>query len=937
MSSLAQKLKGDTQCEVRCDDLTRQLYATDGSVYQIVPQGVAFPRNAAEAAGVIRLAQTAGVSVSPRGAGTGLAGGALGEGLVVDLARHNTGITGLNVETRTVRVGAGVVLDQLNAYLKPHGYCFGPDVATSSRATLGGMIGNNSSGARVPFYGTTIDHVLGLDVVLCNGDIQSVSKNDNGLAGLQADIDRLIAPFENEITERFHSGIIKRWPGFGLDKYLKSGRDFTRIFGGSEGTLAAVMGAELKISPLPKEKGLALFFFASVAEAMQATVEFLEYKPAAIEHIDDVLFNQTRDKSVFAEARAFLQLDDAPCKSILIVEFYENIADNLAAMENKNLGLRRLCTRDSHEMELVWNVRKAGLVLLTSCKGDAKPTAGIEDVAVPPAQLPDYVNGLMELMRPLGTEASYYGHAASGLLHVRPVLDLHKAEDITRYRQIAESVSALTRQFKGSLAAEHGVGKGRAEFMPEHLGPLLGLMSDIKKCFDPKGLMNPGTIFPLEKYRFDNNLRQGADNYITLPFEAKLAFARRDESFVANLEQCNGNGACKKLTPTMCPTFLAMREEKMSTRGRANTIRAALEHRLPGDDPLLNPDLNEALASCLSCKACKTECPSNVDMALQKAELLHARWKKYGAPLGVRILSRVDRLGAMAGLFPSLSNRILSSGIVREIMEQFLGVAREAYLPSYAAAPFARAFDKRKRPPETRGSVYLWDDCYARHNEPQIAHAAVTLLEAAGFRVERIKDRACCGRPAFSMGMLDTATDFARHNLGILKDNTAPVIFLEPSCYSMFADDYRELGFEDAGRIAQHCFLLEDFLEAILAKEPDALSFKPVAAEAAIHAHCHSKALAKPATQEKLLKRVPGLKVRQLPTACCGMAGAYGVKRQSYAWSQTLGDMYAKELNALDGACKVIATGTSCRHQAQHLGERHPRHIAEVLAEALQK
>lgn len=931
MSTLLKQLNESTPCDVRTDMLTRQLYATDASVYQIVPQGVAFPRNATEAAAVIRASLDAGISVSPRGAGTGLAGGALGEGLIVDLARHNTAITDLNVEARTVRVGAGVVLDQLNAYLKPHELCFGPDVATSSRATLGGMIANNSSGARVPFYGTTADHVHALELAMPDGTVKRISREQNDLAPLQAELDMLIAAQESEILARFHPGIIKRWPGYGLDRYLRQGRKFTHILGGSEGTLAAVISAELNLCPLPKEKGLALFFFATVAEAMQATVEFLEYKPAAIEHIDDVLFDQTRDKSAYTEARAFLQLDDLPCKSFLVVEFYENIEENLAALECKKIGLRHKITRDSHEMELVWNMRKAGLVLLTSRKGDAKPTAGIEDVAVPPAQLPDYVNGLMELMKPLGLDGSFYGHAASGLLHVRPVVDLHKAEDVEKYRKLGEGVSALTRQFKGSLAAEHGVGKGRAEFMPDHLGPLLGLMREIKKRFDPKGLMNPGTIFPLEEFRYDTHLRQGADNYITLPFETRLAYARRDESFIANLEQCNGNGACKKLTPTMCPTFLAMREENMSTRGRANTIRAAMEHRLTESDPLLDPDLDDTLASCLSCKACKTECPSNVDMALLKAELLHARWTKHGAPLGIRMLSRVDHLGAFSSCMPGITNRVLGLGITRTLMEKVLGIAREAYLPTYAATPFLRDFDARPVKPATRGKVYLWDDCYVRYNDPHLGHAATTLLETAGYNVERIQQRACCGRPAFSMGRLDTVSQFARQNIARLKNNTTPILFLEPSCYSMFVDDYRELGFKEATEIAKHCYLFEDFLEALLQKEPDALRFKPLSATAAIHTHCHTKALAKPATQEKLLQRIPELEVRTLPTACCGMAGSYGVKRQTYAWSLEVGKLFASEINQLDSACQLIASGTSCRHQTLHLTEHNPRHIAELL------
>ena len=414
-------------CEVRRDGHTRALYATDASIYQITPKAVAFPKTAAEAAAVIRMAAEENMPVIPRGGGSGLSGGALGDGLVVDFARYNQEIRSLNVDARTVRVGAGVVLDQLNAFLRPHGLCFGPDVATSSRATLGGMIGNNSSGAHVPIYGTTIDHVRALEVVCASGDVLEVGKDQPGLADERRAIDAVLAEVEDTVRSRFHDGIIKRWPGYGLDRYLKRPGDLTQLLGGSEGTLAGIFSAELGLVPLPGERGTGLLFFASVEEAMQATVELLDLGAAAIEHIDDVLFDQTRGQRAFQFARDLLELDGKPCKSILLIEFYGDVEDKLRALEAKKLGLRCHICKDNAEMDAVWGLRKSGLSLLTGCAGDAKPTAGIEDVAVPPAKLPEYVRGLRGLMEPLGLEASYYGHAASGLLHVRPVVDLHDA------------------------------------------------------------------------------------------------------------------------------------------------------------------------------------------------------------------------------------------------------------------------------------------------------------------------------------------------------------------------------------------------------------------------------------------------------------------------------------------------------------------------------
>ena len=615
-SATKSELLRGTQCDLRFDDHTRALYATDASIYQITPFGVAFPRDAAEIASLVRACASESLPLVPRGAGTGLAGGAIGEGLVLDLSLHHRRIWDLNVEARTVRAGAGVVLDDLNAFLKPHGLSFGPDVATSSRATIGGMIGNNSSGARCPIYGTTIDHVRGVELVLPDGRVIQTGADSPDYRDAIARIESLVNAHAPTIREQFHDRINKRWTGYGLDRYLRDPRDFTRLIGASEGTLGIIVSAQLNLVPLPKAKGLGLVFFASVAEAMQATVELMDLKPAAIEHIDDVLFNQTRGQLPFQAARSLMRLDEEPCKSILIVEFYEEtmpeVEAKFAALEKKNIGLRKLmCARDA-DINHVWNMRKAGLSLLSGCKGRAKPVTGIEDAAVPVENLPGFVQGLYDIFTPLGLDGSFYGHAASGLLHVRPVIDLHTHDGLKLFRQVSEEFSALTKKYQGSLAAEHGVGICRSEFMDEQIGPeLLGLMRAIKGIVDPSGLMNPGKIFPDPRYRIDTNLREAPGADIPVPFTPVLAYAQRDESFLGNLEQCNGCGGCRKSVPTMCPTYVATGEDLMSTRGRANTIRAALEGRVNADtDALSSPALFAALESCLACKACTTECLS---------------------------------------------------------------------------------------------------------------------------------------------------------------------------------------------------------------------------------------------------------------------------------------------------------------------------------------
>src|SRR5216117_1880462 len=528
MTSAQERKIMQTGCDARFDNLTRQLYATDASIYQIEPVGVAFPKSKEQASLVIRAAADAGLSVTPRGAGTSLVGNAIGEGLIIECSRYNHQITELDLEKRSVRVGAGVVLDQLNDFLKPRGFCFGPDVATSARATLGGMIANNSSGARCPIYGTTADHVIALEIVMADGRVEKVGTTYESLGDEHAVIEKLVCAASTETTERRPPGLIKRWPGYGIERFLRAPNDLTYILAGSEGTLAAIFSAELKISPLPREKGLGLIFFASVGEAMQATVELLDLKPAAIEHIDRPLLDQTKGQLHFQAARDLLDLDTQPCESILIVEFYDDVADRLAILQSRKIGLRMKVLTDAAQMNLVWTVRKSGLSLLTGCIGPAKPVAFIEDAAVRPAQLPEYVRGLKSIMKPLGLKASYYGHAASGLLHVRPVLDLHSTADLKKFRCVADQTSALVRQFKGSLSAEHGVGIARTEYMREQLGDeLLGVMREIKRTFDPKSIFNPGKIFEMEiprlletvQHKIDTHLRENFTRPLELPFE----------------------------------------------------------------------------------------------------------------------------------------------------------------------------------------------------------------------------------------------------------------------------------------------------------------------------------------------------------------------------------------------------------------------------------
>jgi Fe-S oxidoreductase len=547
-------------------------------------------------------------------------------------------------------------------------------------------------------------------------------------------------------------------------------------------------------------------------------------------------------------------------------------------------------------------------------------------------------------------------------------LDLHSATDLKKFRQVADQTSALVRQFKGSLSAEHGVGIARTEYMRQQLGDeLLAVMREIKRTFDPKNIFNPGKIFADGRHKIDNHLRENFTRPLELPFQPVLAFAFKDRSFIGNLEQCNGCAGCRKDAPIMCPTFIATGDEIMSTRGRANIIRAALELRVDGHDPLRSAELDAALSNCLSCKGCTPECPSNVNLALLKAELMYARYKRDGLPLRERVFSNVDLLGRIGCMIPSFANASLNLRPLRALLKQTLGVSAKRSLPHYASERFDRWFARhsaeafhRMEPPgrerhgravrqgeraganesnalQKRGRVILWDDTFVRYHEPHIGIGAVKVLEALGFEVVLAKKRRCCGRPAFSQGNLDAAAAVGKQNVDLLNeiDGSSPILFLEPSCWSMFVEDYRELKIDNAEHVANRCFLFEKFVDDFLSEDPDALQFKDHPATVAIHAHCHAKSIINPAFMRRLAERLPGRKATLLDAGCCGMAGAFGALAEKYDLSVQVATHLIDKINDQPPGTEIIAAGTSCRHQIIDLTNSRPKHMAELLAEAL--
>jgi FAD/FMN-containing dehydrogenase/Fe-S oxidoreductase len=927
-----------TRTDLRTDPATRALYATDASIHQVTPAAVAFPTDAAQVASLMGWAANEGLSVTPRGAGSGLVGGALGDGLVIDLSRHLIRLGPMDPDTGQVTVGPGVVLDALNRSLAPHGRWFGPDVATASRATLGGMVANNSSGAHAPVYGPTARHVEALELVLADGRIAWVGDAHTDLESLRSQTQALVEAHASAVRERMPDVLVKRWPGYGLDGFLDHPDDLARLVAGSEGTLAVITAARLRTVPRPATRSLAVIRFASVTEAMQAAVDLLPLEPAAVEHLDRLVFGQSAGQAAFAPARALLGLDDPACESLLLVEFFDDDGDRVDRVRRSNLGLGTVVCADGHQRELVWGLRRAGLSLVTGCAGPVKPTTCIEDACVRPEDLPAYVAGLREILNPEGLEASFYGHAASGLLHVRPALDLHLASDIARLRRVSDQVSELVARFGGSLCGEHGLGMTRTEYAAAHLGnDLIEVHRRIKALFDPEGRLNPGKVVDTGRWALDRDLRIGPGTELRLPTVERLGFVDRDLGFAANLEQCNGCGGCRKATPSMCPTFIATAEEVDSTRGRANLLRAALEGRLPGG--IDDPQLAEALGTCLSCKACRRECPSGVDLAALKAEALQARHERHGPSLADRVIAHADLLGRLGSATAPVTNWILRRPTVRWAMERTLGLDRRRELPTYDRHRFDHWF--RRRPAGeggSRGTVLLWDDTWTRYHQTTIGRAAVEVLEALGFTVRLVDGRRCCGRPAASRGLLDEVAALGRHNLALMADlePDAPVVFLEPSCWSVFVDEYRQLRLPGADTVARRCVVFEDLVAGIVEEHPEALHLARPPADAAVHSHCHHRALADGAADgaQRVLAAL-GTNTHSLEAGCCGMAGAFGLMREHSELSRAVATPLVRQIREQGTAVAIVASGTSCRHQINDMAGRSPRHLAEVLAEAL--
>jgi len=974
LESLAADLRGALEGDVRFDEISRLLYSTDASIYQIIPLGVVFPRHAADVQQAVRIAAKHGVPVLPRGSGTGLAGQTVGAALVLDFTRHLNQVLELNTAERWVRVQPGVVLDELNAYLKPHGLAFAPDVATSNRASIGGMMGNNSCGAHSILYGRTVDHVLEQRVVLSDGSaahFAEVSLEEwdrratvDTLEGrIYRNVRRICAEHAEEVEARFPR-IMRRVGGYNLDEMVRNQRwNLARLAVGSEGTLVAVTEAKLNLVPLPAYSGLLVSHFDDLIAALRSVTLIVSQAPAAVELIDRIILDLTRDNLTLAPARSFLCGDP---DAIMVTEFYADSPDELEgrirdlrqALEAAGHGYAHVPLIGAADKKKVWDVRKAGVGVLMGMKGDAKPAGFVEDTAVPVEVLADYIAEFRAILAEYELEACFYAHASVGCLHARPILNLKSAADQERMREIASRVADLVLRYGGVMSAEHGDGLARSEWQERMFGPqLYEVFRELKRVFDPQGIMNPGKI--VEGPPMNQNLRYGG-GFRMLPVDTTLDFSR-DGGFGAAVEMCSGVGACRKnLDGAMCPSFRATREEMHSTRGRANILRMVLSgqaslqgpgaaNRGPGSgfggqgpaapDPLADARIHEVLDLCLECKACKSECPSNVDMAKLKYEFLSHYHQAHGTPLRARMFAQVAKLSRAAAMIAPFANWVQELPFVRGLMERRLGIDRRRPLPRYAEQTFDAWWRLHRAPPHApRGEVALFVDTFANYQEPEVARAAVRVLEAFGYRV-RVPTLRCCGRPMISKGLLREARENADFNVRALAPvarQGIPIIGLEPSCVVTFLDEYREfrLG-EAADVVAADTWMLEDFL-AVHHGNDAAGPFRETPRRLLVHGHCHQKALVGTSRMLQTLRMVPGYQVDEVKSGCCGMAGTFGYETEHYDLSLQIGEISVfPPIRSAPEDTLLVAPGTSCRHQIQDATGRAAVHPAQALAAAL--
>jgi len=946
------ELKKRVEGDIYFDRYSRLLYSTDASIYQIEPIGVVVPRHKGDVQAVVELANKFSVPVLPRGGGTSLAGQTVGHALVLDFSKYMQNVLEVNQEELWCRVQPGLVQDELNAYVRSMGLQFGPDTSTSNRATIGGMIGNNSAGAHSLTYGKTLDHVIELTVLLSDGSevvlkelssdaLEGKSQADSLEGRVHREVARLAQEHRSEILARYPK-IMRRVSGYNLDEFIKPQPfNLSRILVGSEGTLGMVVEAKMRLVPKPKWTALDVIHFDDDLEALRASQAILETAPYALESTDKMILNLARGNIVQSQRLGFVQGNPS---SLLMVEYAGDteaqVKEQVYKLEEvrkaQHIGYAATLAFKPEEVKAVWGVRKAGLGLLLGTKGDKKPIAFVEDTAVAPAKLPEFIKRFREIITRHDAIAGYYGHCSVGCMHIRPLIDLKEASEMKKMVSIADAISDLVLEFNGAMSGEHGDGLARSHFNQKLFGAVLyEAFRQVKRVFDPKNLMNPGKI--VDAPAMTESLKI-SPRYQTWQPETTLDFTGQG-GFARAVEMCSGMGECrKKLDGTMCPSYMGTLDEEHSTRGRANALRAVLSGKVPKEE-FTGKRLHDVMDLCLECKACKAECPSNVDMAKLKYEFLDHYHRVNGLPLRNRLFGGIERLNRIGSQFAPLSNWVVGSGLNRWLMEKLAGIDRRRPLPQFAGVTFEDWFDGRK--PEgdgAKGEVVLFHDTFNNFNTPNVAVATTRLLERLGYHVLLVNKR-CCGRPMISKGMLGEAKNNAVWNVDQLAEYAergVPIVGMEPSCLLTLRDEYPDfLRTNDAKLVARNSFLLDEFLLQERDTGKVSLSFGANGRKALLHGHCHQKALVGTVPTVALLKGA-GFEVSEVDSGCCGMAGSFGFEKEHYDLSLTIGNRrLAPAVKSASAEVEIVAPGISCRQQIEHLTGRKAKHTAEVLWEVL--
>lgn len=944
--------------DVRFDTITRTLYSTDASIYQMMPVGVAFPHDADEVAAIVSVCGDHATPVLPRGGGSSLAGQAIGHALIIDFSRYMDAILEIDRDSKRVRVQPGITLGILNLTLGELGLMYGPDPASAERATMGGVLGNNATGAHSIVYGMSVDHVLSTDLVLSDGSRTSFAsvppERWRSLARSESLVGRIYSSIE-EILQRYAKPIAERYPrtfrhvaGYNLNQLAgETSPNLAKLIVGSEGTLGIMTALELNLVSPPVHKRLAMVHFSDLRAAMLAVPTILETGATAIEVLDKMLLDLTRDKPEYSRLLTFVEGDP---QVILLVEY---AGDSPAECEHGALRLRTILQRINHddpvvhitdpaEQANVWYVRKVGLGILMSIRGDAKPIPFIEDAAVPVENLAEYVDEIYTFAREVGVpQVAMYAHASAGCIHIRPLVNLKTSIGVKQLRQIAERSVELVVTFGGTTSGEHGEGIVRGEFSERLFGPdLVRAFQEVKLAFDPANILNPGKVVNTPRMDDERLLRYGTSYQLPLEPEQTAFHFRSDGGIGPAVEMCNGAGVCRKTHEgVMCPSFQATREEAHSTRGRANALRAAMIGDL-GPDGLTSKELYEVLDLCLACHACKTECPSSVDMARLKSEFLHQYQKKHGVPLRSQIFANIRRLNKLGSFMPGVSNLLLRGP--GRWMLQVLGVHPARSMPEYAAETFSSAFKPRLEPHDSPApvKVVLFQDTFMEHNHPKIGHAAVRVLRSLGVEPMVLPDLVCCGRPAVSKGMLDQAKRLGAHNLRLLAPMAKKgftIVGCEPSCAAMFVDELPDLlPGEDAELVASAVMPIERFILEQIEQRGVSLPLGDVPRRVLYHGHCQQKAVFGTQDTLALLHLLPEGEIEMIDTGCCGMAGSFGFEREHYDLSIQLAEMaLAPAVRRSQADTIICASGTSCRDQIDQTTQRKALHPIEVIAQAL--